>query len=234
MNGVGALETIWQDTVYALRTMRNQPVFAATAVITLALAIGGNTAMFTVIRAVLLQPLQYREPDRLVRVADGATPSRFAEMKAAHSFTEIGAFTGVEDLALSGGAEPEVLKAVHVSASFLRILAVDPLRGRGFRADEDASGGPPVAMISEELWQLCYSTSALPTPRHSPASPRCSCWWRWLPATFRHDGPREAILWLPCEVNRKSAAGTRLSYRSASARRGQSPAPSQGASIVPT
>lgn len=151
---MGALETIWQDTRYALRTMRSKPVFAATAVVTLALAIGGNTAMFTVIRAVLLQPLEYREPDRLVRMADGATPSRLAEMKAgAHSFTEIGAFTGVEDLALSGGAEPEVLKAVHVSAGFLRILAVDPVQGRGFRAEEDMPGGPPVAMISEELWQ---------------------------------------------------------------------------------
>ena len=125
MNRVGAIETIWQDTRYALRTMRSRPVFAATAIVTLALAIGGNTAMFTVIRAVLLQPLQYREPDRLVRMADGATPSRFAEMKAgAHSFSEIGAFTGLEDLALSGGAEPEVLKAVHVSAGFLRILAI--------------------------------------------------------------------------------------------------------------
>jgi putative ABC transport system permease protein len=158
MNRLGALETIWQDTRYALRTMRSRPVFAATAVVTLALAIGGNTAMFTVIRAVLLQPLQYRDPDRLVRMVGGATPSRFAEMRAgAHSFTEIGAFTGVEDLALSGGAEPEVLKAVHVSAGFLRILAVDPVRGRAFRTEEDVPGGPPVAMISEELWQRRFS-----------------------------------------------------------------------------
>jgi predicted permease len=158
MNRVGALETIWQDTRYALRTMRDRPVFASTAVATLALAIGGNTAMFTVIRAVLLQPLQYREPDRLVRIEGGATPSRFAEMRAsAQSFTEIAAFTGGEDLALSGGAEPEVLKAVHVSAGFLRILAVDPLRGRGFRPEEDVPGGPAAAMISEELWQRRFA-----------------------------------------------------------------------------
>ena len=106
--------------------LRSRPVFAATAIVTLALAIGGNTAMFTVVRAVLLQPLRYR----LVSMSGGATPQRFAEMKAgAHSFTEIGAFTGVEDFALSGGAEPEILKGVHVSAGFLRILAVDPVRG---------------------------------------------------------------------------------------------------------
>src|ERR1700674_3047480 len=100
MISVGFLETIWQDALYAMRTMRKKPAFASTAVVTLALAIGGNTAMFTVIRAVLLQPLQYREPDRLVRIEGGATPSRFAEMRAgAQSFTEIAAFTGVEDLA---------------------------------------------------------------------------------------------------------------------------------------
>ena len=89
------LETIWQDIRYGLRTMRARPAFAATAVATMALAIGGTTAMFTVIRAVLLKPLQYRDPDRLVRIEGGATPSRFAEMRAgARSFTDLGAFTG--------------------------------------------------------------------------------------------------------------------------------------------
>lgn len=145
---------IRQDSAYALRTLRRQPGVLATAVLTLGLAIGGNTTMFTVIRAVLIEPLHYREPDRLVRIVDGATPTRFKEMRAAAaSFSEIGAYTGIEDLTLSGGAEPEVLKAVHVSAGFLRILGPIPLRGRGFRMDEDAAGGPPVAMISEELWQ---------------------------------------------------------------------------------
>jgi len=157
MNMAGALETFSKDIRYGFRTLRSRPAFAATAVVTLALAIGGNTAMFTVVRAVLLQPLQYREPDRLVSMTGGATPQRFAEMKASvRSLTEIGAFTGVEDLALSGGAEPEILKGVHVSAGFLRILAVDPVRGRGFRPDEDTAGGTPVAMISHELWQRRY------------------------------------------------------------------------------
>src|SRR5579859_8051201 len=105
MTPVRFLEMIWQDTLYALRTMRKKLAFTATAVVTLALAIGGNTAMFTVIRAVLLKPLQYRDSDRLVRISGGATPSRFAEMKAAaHSFTDLGAFTSEENLTLSGGA----------------------------------------------------------------------------------------------------------------------------------
>ena len=161
MNRVRLLETIWQDAVYALRTMRKKPAFAATAVLTLALAIGGNTAMFTVIRAVLLKPLRYRDPDRLVRISGGATPTRFAEMReGAHSFTELAAFAGQEDLTLSGGAEPEVLKGVRVSADFLRILGVDPVLGRGFRPEEDSPGGAPVAMISTELWRRRFAGDA--------------------------------------------------------------------------
>ena len=158
MNRVRHLETIWRDTLYALRTMRKKPAFTATAVLTLALAIGGNTAIFTVIRAVLLKPLQYRDPDRLVSVSGGATPTRFAEMEAgARSFTALGAFTGQQDLTLSGGAEPEVLRGARVSATFLRILDVDPLRGRGFRPEEDAPGGPPVVMIGAEIWQRRFA-----------------------------------------------------------------------------
>jgi predicted permease len=138
--------------------MRHNPAFAATAVLTLALAIGGNTAMFTVIRAVLLKPLQYREPDRLVSLSGGATPSRFFEMKAgARSFTDLGATTGEENITLSGAAEPEVLKGARVSASFLGILGVEPLRGRGFLPQEDSAAGAPVVMISSELWQRRFS-----------------------------------------------------------------------------
>jgi predicted permease len=158
MNIVRFLETIWQDTRYALRTTRKKPAFAVTAVLTLALAIGGNTAMFTVIRAVLLKPLQYSDPDRLVRISGGATPTRFKEMRAsAHCFTELTAFTGVDNITLSAGVEPEVVKGIRVSAGFLRIPRVEPLLGRSFRPEEDSSGGAPVAMISSELWQRRFA-----------------------------------------------------------------------------
>ena len=154
MNRLGLLESVWQDIRYTLRTLGRKPVFAATAILTLALAIGGNTAMFTVIRAVLLKPLQYRDADQLVSIAGGATPTRFAEMQAgAHSFTELAAYYGPENITLSGGAEPEVLRAVRVSAGFLRVAGEEPMLGRTFRPEEDSSGGAPVAMISNDLWQ---------------------------------------------------------------------------------
>jgi putative ABC transport system permease protein len=118
------LETIWQDTLYAVRAMRRIPAFAATAILTLALAIGGNTAMFTVIRAVLLKPLQYRDPIGWCHLGRRHAVT-ICEMQAgAHSFTELGASPRQENITLSGGAEPEVLKGVRVSASFLRILGV--------------------------------------------------------------------------------------------------------------
>ena len=157
MNKGRFLEIIWQDTLFALRAMRKNPVFAATSVLTLALAIGGNTAMFTVIRAVLLKPLQYRDPDRLVSLSSGATPTLFRDMQGARSFTSLGAFTPEENMTLSGAAEPEVLKGARVSASFLRILRVEPILGRGFLPEEDAPGGAPVAMISSELWKRRFS-----------------------------------------------------------------------------
>jgi len=152
------LDQIWQDGRYALRTVRKNTVFAATAVLIVALAIGGNTVMFTVIHAVLLKPLEYRDAGQLVHISGGAAPVRLAEMQAAaHSFTGLGAFTPVEDLTVSGGGEPEVLNGVHVSAGFLRILGVEPLLGRGFLPQEDSAGGAPVAMISSELWKRRFA-----------------------------------------------------------------------------
>src|SRR5438128_11961272 len=130
---------VWRDSLYALRTMRKNPAFAVTAVLTLALGIGASTAMFTVIHAVLLKPLEYRDPDRLVRISGGATSVRFEEIRtAARSFTDVGAFTvGMENMSLSGGDGPEALKGARVSANFLRILGVEPALGRTFLPEED-------------------------------------------------------------------------------------------------
>lgn len=158
MTNATILETVLRDTRYTLRAMRQNPGFTATAILTLALAIGGNTAIFTVIRAVLLKPLPYPDSDQLVHIQGDATPARFAEMRAAaHSFTGLGAYSRRETLTLSGGAEPEVLKGVRVSANFLEILRTEPALGRSFRPQEDsldiASGAPPVVLISAELWE---------------------------------------------------------------------------------
>ncbi len=158
-------ETTWQDMRYSLRTMRKSFAFTLTAVLTLAVGIGGNTAILTVIRAVLLKPLQYRDPDRLVQVtADYPrrnvwdttfTKQQFDDVRAAvRSFSGLGAFLwSQENVILSGSGEPEALKAARISANFLDILGVAPLVGRSFLPEEDKRGGPGVAMISSGLWK---------------------------------------------------------------------------------
>ncbi len=158
MTAIGFLENIGQDAKYALRAMRKNPGFTTAIVLTIALGIGVNTAMFSVIHAVLLKPLAYREPNRVVMLTGGATPTRYDEMKAAsQSYTELGAHSiSTEEMALSG-ITPEVLNGARVSANFLHILGISPLKGRGFLQEEDVPGASPVAMISAELWQRRFA-----------------------------------------------------------------------------
>jgi predicted permease len=164
--------TLLQDLRYGLRMLAKNPGFTTVAVLTLGLGIGGNTAMFTVIRAVLLRPLECRDPGRLVYFSldnprrngqdSSFTPERFDEMKAAaRSFTGLGAFFhATEDLTLSSTGEPEALKAARVSANFLDVLRIQPILGRSFLLEEDISGGRPVVMISAELWKRHFGSDS--------------------------------------------------------------------------
>jgi putative ABC transport system permease protein len=165
MKSFAFLDSIQLDIRYSFRTMRKSPTFTLTVALLLAIGIGGNTAMFTVIRSVLLKPLAYRDPDHLVRLSledaheskrDGAfSLKRLEEMRlSAKSFSGIGAFLKLpENVSLSGNGEPEALEGARVSANFLGILNVKPLVGRSFLAEEDVPDGPPVAMISANLWR---------------------------------------------------------------------------------
>lgn len=146
-------DAIRHDLAYALRMMRKQPGFVLTATLTLALGIGANCAIFTLVNAVLLKPLRYHDPDRLVRISGGATAVRFEHIRAGQSFTDTGAFnTFTENVTLSGADGAEGLKGVRVTANFLSILGVRPLVGRSFLPEEETPG-PQVAMISAALWQ---------------------------------------------------------------------------------
>jgi len=157
------LDVFRQDLQYAFRKLRRDRIFAAVALSLLALGIGANTAMFSIIQAVLLKPLPYPDPDRLLLLSDGATPIRFDEVRAAsRSYSGLGAYAnGLEDMALSGVADPEVLKAARVSSNFLQILGERPLLGRAFLPQEDAPGAPAVALLSVELWQRRFNRDPL-------------------------------------------------------------------------
>jgi len=148
-------DSVSRDTIYTFRTLRKSPAFALTAILTLALGIGADTAIFTAVRAVLLRPLQYRDPDRVVELSRGVTPIRFELLQqTVRSYSEIGEYLGSsDDVALTGDFPPEVIKQARVSANFLSILGVEPLMGRSFTKEEDTPGGPPVVIISASIWQ---------------------------------------------------------------------------------
>jgi len=165
MKASAQLEIIWQDIKYSLRVLRKNPVFTAAAILTLTLGIGANTAMFSLVRAVLLKPLEYHDPDRLVFLTLenasqnsldlGFTQLRYEQTKkTARAFSSVACFLRMpENMILSGAGEPDALKGARVSANFLEVLGVAPIVGRSFSIDEDTPGGALVAMISASLWK---------------------------------------------------------------------------------
>jgi predicted permease len=154
MSGPGFLSALQQDLRFAARMIAKRPGFSAAIVLTVALGIGANTALFSVIRAVLLRPLGYTDPQQLVIVSGGATPVHVDELRAAaRSYTSTGVYSSAEQMALTSTGQPEVVSAQRVSANFLTILGVTPVAGRSFLPAEDLTGGPNVAIISTGLWR---------------------------------------------------------------------------------
>ena len=156
------METLLQDVRLALRKLTHRPAFAGLAIGTLALGIGANTAIFSVIDRVLLQPLPYSQPDRLVRLQikfrDGfgqsvSIPKFLAWKQHTDAFESMCAsdFSG-PGLNLSGGATPEQVKAIHVSADFFPVFDATTTLGRVFGAEEDRPGGPRLAVMTHGLW----------------------------------------------------------------------------------
>ncbi|MEO8499932.1 MAG: ABC transporter permease [Vicinamibacteria bacterium] len=161
------MSDLWQDVRLAFRVLRHNRGFAAVAVITLALGIGANTALFSVVNGVLLNPLPFPEPDRLYALySKTATFSRssitylnFLDwQKQNQSFASLAAFRG-DDYNLTGSGEPERLHAHMISAEFFQAYGIAPVIGRNFRADEDQIGAEPVAILGDGLWKRKFGSS---------------------------------------------------------------------------
>ena len=155
------MDTLRQDLVFAFRRLRQAPGFSLVAVATLALGIGANSAIFSVVNAVLLKPLPFHEPDRLVMVAqtwEGRftrvySPQNFLDLAAqARSFESLAAVDGGGVTLTSRGA-PTRLEGASVSASFFDVLRVRPVLGRAFLAGENESGKHRVAVLGHRLWR---------------------------------------------------------------------------------
>jgi predicted permease len=159
--------TLIQDLRYGLRMLARNPGFAAVAVIALALGIGANTAIFSVVNGVLLQPLPYHDPNRLMRVSETspdfgtmsvACPNFFDWREQNRSFEGLAAFRW-EDYDLTGAAQPEHLSGKMVSAEFFRVLGINPVFGRDFDPKTDRIGSTPVVLISGGLWSRRFGSS---------------------------------------------------------------------------
>lgn len=157
-----------QDIRYAGRMMARTPMFTGAVVLTVALAIAANTSIFSFVNAVMIRPLPFRDPSRIVQVAEkndklnlpsfGASVLNFISWREQqHSFQEI-AGIGFATYTLTGTGDPEQLSGNLISPSFTRVLGIAPLAGRGFTDDEEKPGATPVAMIGEGLWRRRFAS----------------------------------------------------------------------------
>jgi predicted permease len=153
------VDTLLRDFRYSLRLLLKEPGFTVLAILTLALGIGATTAVFTVVDSVLLRPLPYKDPDRLVVALHGpeasapVSPADYLDYrKASRAFSGLAA-AQAWGATLGGGDRPERLDGLKVSADLLDVLGVAPLLGRGFREGEDRPGKDQVVVLGYSLWQ---------------------------------------------------------------------------------
>src|SRR5215468_2064240 len=162
------MQTLWQDMRYGARMLLKQPGFTLIALLTISLGVGANTAIFSVINAVLLRPLPYPESERLALYnerspqMDGMSISwpNYADWRAQQRVFEEMAVFNRGDYNLTGVGEPERIQAGQVTASLFTTLRAHAALGRVFTADEDKPGGPPVVVLSYGLWQRRFGGQA--------------------------------------------------------------------------
>jgi putative ABC transport system permease protein len=163
LQGLPLIETFLQDTRYAFRMLRKNPGFTAVAVLTLALGIGANTAIFSVVYAVLLKPLPYANPDQLFNVfqakpqegagGTGWSYANFAELREQNRVFSDMAGAQQHQLTLTGRGEPAVVNTSVVTPELFSLFGEKPLAGRAFFPEDGKAGAPPVVILSENLWR---------------------------------------------------------------------------------
>jgi predicted permease len=159
------MDTLWQDIRYGIRMLMKKPGFTVVAVMTLALGIGANTAIFSVIYGVLLKPLPYEEPDRLVRIFERSdrfpkwpvAPGNFLDYRAENRTFEGVALYLRSDLQLAQGERPEHLSGMRVTSGFFRLLGWQPALGRDFLPEEELQGNHRVVILSHSLWERRFA-----------------------------------------------------------------------------
>jgi putative ABC transport system permease protein len=204
-------DNLLQDIRYAIRMLRRSPGFTATAIAALALGIGANTAIFTVVNTVLLQPLAYPQPDRLVQLelssAEGngnvtSIPKYTIWREQTQVFQDVAAYDeGGPGVNLTGGDRPEQLKGVHVSASFFPLFGASMAAGRAFSADEDHPGGARLVVISNGLWRRRFAADPNIVGTNIELGGEPYLVTGVLVATFSSDPPSDVYMPLQADFN---------------------------------
>src|SRR5574341_96776 len=221
------MQTLWQDLRYGARMLWKKPGFTLIAVITLALGIGANTAIFSVANEALLRPLPYQNPDELVMVWETApklgfphndvAPANFIDWRDQNQvFTHIAAFGGAS-LSLTGRGEPERIEGERVSASLFPLLGVAPALGRVFTEQEDRDGAQGVIVLSHGLWQRRFGGDPGVVGQSLTLDNRPYTVVGVMPAHFRFPG-REQEFWTPMAFEPEETAGRGDHYLSVVAR----------------
>ena len=165
------MENLRQDIRYGARTLRKKPGFTTVAIVTLALGIGANTAIFSVVQNLLLRPLPYPNPEQLVEIANtylpqvpkaDLTPGDYSDWRRQNtSFSEMGAYTKiVQGFNLSGDGDPQRIQVAYADSGLFPMLGVRPAVGRGFFPDEDRAENAPVVILGHRLWLSRYGGDA--------------------------------------------------------------------------
>jgi putative ABC transport system permease protein len=213
------METLWQDLRYGARMLAKSPGFTAVAVLTLALGIGANTAIFSVVNAVLLRPLPYPKPNDLVFLT--GAPIQEAEGLPTHatmldwsaqvrSFEQLAAFNASGGgFNLTGGLVPARVQATEVSEHFFDVLGIHPVRGRGFRPEEFEPGKSNVVVLSDGLWRRRFGANPNLVGQAMQLDGRSFTVVGIAAPSFQF--PRNIDLWLPINLGKdrvfRSAGG---------------------------
>jgi predicted permease len=160
------MDTLWQDLQYGFRSLKKSPGFAAIAILTLALGIGANTALFSIVNGVLLRPLPYPDPNSLGVLAESSAdfesssvsyPNFLDWQRMNTTFSAMSAIRA-DDATITGSGETDRVSVGMVSSSFFSILGVNMIRGRSFTPDEDRLGAAPVVVVSAGLWHRKFGS----------------------------------------------------------------------------
>lgn len=210
---------MFADVRYSLRTFLKTPGFAIVTILVLALGIGANTAIFSVVNAALIRPLPYDHPERLVSLAETrrgghsmnvAGPNFRDWRDRADSFEAMTAY-GEGPASIAGGSEPERLQTAAVSAGFFRVMGAHPVLGRVFRPEEQKAGATPVAMIGERFWRRGFGGSTGALGKAITVDGRSYTVVGVLPQRF--DFPRLAEVWIPTFLDADTSGRSAHNYQ---------------------